>query len=195
MLRSNLLISLLAAIFMVGWIGGQAQATENIQPEWAGIYDIVITNSDRQQVPTAIDIKDLGNRQMEVTAAFEENSVTQLGDYSGDPDKEGLQAHFDINQFGVVKGSADFTIQKSEDQYKIINGHALLNSFAIGRVSGDFIGQQRGEAPAPAPAPSPQVKPPVQKTKSTGLIVLIAGAAGLMLTVIGLWSRKKRSSR
>lgn len=194
MLRSNLLISLLVAIFSMGLIGLQAQATENIQPEWVGIYDIVITTSDRQQVPTAIDIKDLGNRQMEVTATFQENSVTQLGEYSGDADREGLQAHFDINQFGVVKGTADFTIQKSDARYKI-KGHALLNSFAIGRLSGDFAGQQRGDTPAPTPAPSPQVSPPAGKTNSTGLMVLIAGAAGLILTAIGLWSRKKRSSR
>lgn len=195
MKKSILIISVLGVLAMIAGFGSAAQATQYNPGQWAGMYDIIINTSDQQQVPTTIDIRDLGNGQMEVTAILEDQSVTQPGEYRGDPEGEGLQAHFEINQFGLVKGSADFTIRRVDNTYQI-QGLATVNSMMTGQLGGDFRGQRRGAVPTALTfTPSSQETPGREKTTAPAYTAWIAFAVGMLVLAIILKSRRKRSSR
>ncbi|MDD4776167.1 MAG: hypothetical protein PHG75_06625 [Syntrophomonas sp.] len=195
MKKSILIISVLGWLAMMAGLGSAAQAAQDNPGQWAGIYDIIINTSDQQQVPTTIDIRDLGNGQMEVTATLEDQSVIQPGEYRGDPEGEGLQAHFDINQFGLVKGSADFTIRRVDKTYQI-QGQAVVNSLMTGQLGGDFSGQRRGGVPtASTPIPSSPEKSAPERTTAPAYTTWIAAAVGMLVLAILIKSRSKRSSR
>ena len=169
-------------------------ATENLQPDWGGVYDITINTAEGGQVPAEIDIRDLGSGQVEVSGTFGEYAVNQLGAYSGDPKGEGLQAHFDINHFGLVRGFIDFTIRHTEGRY-IIEGQGTAHSFAVGKMAGTFNGQRReAETTPPTPAPAPQVTPtPAPAAEPPNYLLWAAGAAAVLVLLWALAPRRRQN--
>ena len=119
---------ILAALLVIATMGAGrvSLATENIQPAWAGFYDIIISTAEGDRVPAQIELKDWGDGQLAVHGDFQGQSLNQLGEYSGDPEGEGLKAHFGIN-FGLVQGFIDFTIRYTEGRYTIEGAGAAAN--------------------------------------------------------------------
>lgn len=165
-------------ITLVGF--NPAKGAENSRADWSGLYDILITTSNGQQVPAEIDIRTIGS-QVEVSSDFKQYPVNLVGDYTGDVEGEGVQAHFDINEFGLVKGQADFIIRRVETQYQI-EGQAAVSYFYMtksGQLTADFTGQRREAAQVPTPAP-------VQEAQSGEEMGGKYNYATIMAIIIGL---------
>ncbi len=189
----------LALILMVigGLIGfNPAVGAAGSGPDWSGLYDILITTSNGQQIPAEIDIRKLGN-QVEVSGDFKQYPLNIVGDYSGDVEGEGIKAHFDINEFGLVKGPADFVIRRVEAQYQIKGQAAVNYSYMTksGQLTADFSGQRREPAPIPSPAPDQQQPPGQEGTGGHNYVTIIAIIVGLILLAVMLSTGSKRRNR
>jgi len=169
-------------------------ATETLQPDqpdWAGIYDIIINTAEGAQVPTEIELTDWGNGQMSAHGVFQGYSLNQLGEYSGDPAGEGLKAHFDID-FGLVKGFIDFTIRHTEGHYTI-EGNGEADSIAVGKMAATFSGQKQGGSTPPAPAPTPGATPtPLPGSESPNYLLWAVGTAAALVLLWALAPRRRR---
>jgi len=174
-------------VFITMGVSRDSLATENLQSEWGGLYDITINTAEGAQVPAEIEIRDLGSGQVEVSGTYGEYAVNQLGEYSGDAEGEGLKAHFDINHFGLVRGFIDFTIRQTEGRY-IIEGQGTADSFAVGKMAATFRGQRReAETTPPSPTPAPTAEVP-------NYLLWVAGAAAVLVLLWALASRRRRGS-
>ncbi len=180
-------------VFITMGISRDSLATENLQPEWGGLYDITIYTAEGAQVPAEIEIRDLGSGQVEVSGTFGEYAVNQVGEYSGGAEGEGLTAHFDINHFGLVRGFIDFTIRHTDGRI-IIEGEGAADSRAVGKMAATFRGQRREADTTPStPAPVPQGTPtPAPAAESPNYLFWAVGAAALLILLWALASRRRR---
>lgn len=184
---------ILAALLVIATMGAGrvSLATENIQPAWAGFYDIIISTAEGDRVPAQIELKDWGDGQLAVHGDFQGQSLNQLGEYSGDPEGEGLKAHFGIN-FGLVQGFIDFTIRYTEGRYTI-EGAGAVDSIAVGKMAATFSGQrQSAESAPPTPAPTPGGAPTVPGAEPPNYVLWAAGAAAVLVLTAAITSRRRR---
>lgn len=188
------IILVVLLVFIAMGASRDSLATGNLQADWSGIYDIIIHTAEGLQVPAELNIRDMGNGQVEVSGVFQDFDVQQLGEYIEDTEGDGLQAHFDIDHFGLVRGTIDFTICRSQGSH-IIAGQGSADSPVVGRMAATFEGRRRGaESAAPAPVPAPGAAPAAAAGASNH-VVWAVGAAALVILAALIFARRRRCPR
>lgn len=125
-------------------------------PSYSGTYRITVTTDKGATHTIDIGVEDIGNGQVEVTAAYEGIPFTLIGEVTGDAAEEGAAMTFKVDIPQLFNGQAAATIVQTNSTFKLTGEGSGKYSWsgASGEGAGTGVAQRTSTALLESGVPS-----------------------------------------